>query len=133
VSRRIDDAERSGPGAGAEGRGPVLAILRDLFFIARLRETARLTGVPLTVARTAEDADAALAGRPRLAILDLTGGLDNDRILAAAAAAGVPVLGFTTHAQAAGTRPWHARCAWVVTKERLTAELPGLLTAGVTG
>lgn len=114
--------------AGAEGGGCVLAILRDLFFIARLRETARLTGVALTVARTAEEVERGLAARPRLAVLDLTADFDYERVLSAAAAAGVPVLGFTTHALAHRTRPWHARCARVVTKETLTAELPSLLT-----
>lgn len=118
-------------GSGHPGGPPVLAIVRDLFFVARLRETARLTGVPLTVARTAEEAERGLAAGARLAVLDLTADFDHDRVLTAAAAAGVPVLGFTTHALAPRTRPWHARCARVVTKETLTAELPSLLTEGV--
>ena len=42
-----------------------------------------------------------------------------------------PVLAFTTHALARETQPWHARCARVVTKETLTAELPSLLREGV--
>jgi hypothetical protein len=41
------------------------------------------------------------------------------------------VLGFTTHAVARQTQPWHARCERVVTKETLTAELPALLREGV--
>jgi hypothetical protein len=90
-----------------------------------------LTGVPLAVARSPEEVERELASRPRLAVLDLTADLDHDRILAAAAAAGVPVLGFTTHALARRTQPWHARCARVVTKETLTAELPSLLSEGV--
>jgi hypothetical protein len=117
--------------SGGFGPSPVLAIVRDLFFVARIRETARLTGVPVTLARTAEETERGLAARPRLAVLDLTADFDHDRILGAAAAAGVPVLGFTTHALAQRTRPWHGRCARVVTKETLTAELPSLLTRGL--
>jgi hypothetical protein len=33
----------------------VVAVVRDLFFVARIRETARLAGVPLEFARTPED------------------------------------------------------------------------------
>src|SRR5712692_4182695 len=111
---------------------PVVAVVKDLFFVARIRETARLAGVPLTFARTPEDLAAALAGAPRFVLLDLTAGLDYDAILGAAERAGVPVLAFTTHVLARQTQPWHARCERVVTKETLTAELPALLREGVT-
>ena len=30
----------------------VVAVVRDLFFVARIRETARLVGTPLSFART---------------------------------------------------------------------------------
>ena len=110
----------------------VVAVVKDLFFVARIRETARLAGVPLTFARTPDEITAALAGAPRFVLLDLTAGLDYQAILDAAAAARVPILGFTTHALARQTQPWHARCERVVTKETLTAELPALLREGVT-
>jgi hypothetical protein len=42
-----------------------------------------------------------------------------------------PVLGYTTHALAGTTRPLHARCRRVVTKEALTQELPELLQRGL--
>ncbi|MGH7325107.1 MAG: hypothetical protein ACREJ9_10735 [Candidatus Rokuibacteriota bacterium] len=106
--------------------------MKDLFFVARIRETGRLAGVPLTFAVVPEEVEAALAASPRFVLLDLTGALDYDRIFRAAEAARVPVLAFTTHALAQQTRPWHARCARVVTKETLTAELPSLLRDGVT-
>ena len=114
--------------AGAER---VLAVVKDLFFVARIRETARLAGVPLAFAKSPDDVDAALAEPPRFILLDLTAGLDYARILDAADAARVPVLAFTTHALARATQPWHARCARVVTKETLTQELPSILTQGV--
>ena len=110
----------------------VVAVVKDLFFVARIRETARLAEVPLTFARTAAEIAAALAAAPRFVLLDLTAGLDYDAILTAARGAGVPVLAFTTHALARQTQPWHARCERVITKETLTAELPTLLREGVT-
>ena len=110
----------------------VVAVVKDLFFVARIRETARLAEVPLTFARTADEITAAIAAGPRFVLLDLTAGLDYDAILTAAHGAGVPVLAFTTHALARQTQPWHARCERVVTKETLTAELPTLLREGVT-
>jgi len=115
---------RSGPAGGA-----VLAVVKDLFFVARIRETARLAGVPLSFARTLEEVETALAARPRFILLDLTAGFDYDRLFRAVA--GTPVLAFTTHALARQTQPWHGRCARVVTKETLTAELPTLLREGV--
>ena len=111
---------------------PVVAVVRDLFFVARLRETARLSGVPLTFARTPEELSAALAPRPRFVLVDLTAGLDYERLFEAVAIGGnPPVLGFTTHALARQTQPWHPRCQRVVTKETLTQELPALLCDGV--
>ncbi|HEY3067531.1 MAG TPA: hypothetical protein VGL09_17190 [Methylomirabilota bacterium] len=126
------------PDAAGVNQGPaadaarVVAVVKDLFFVARIRETARLAGVPLTFARTPDELQGALATSPRFVLLDLTSGLDHEAILTAAAAHGVPVLAFTTHALARETQPWHARCARVVTKETLTRELPSLLREGVT-
>ncbi len=113
----------------------VLAVVKDLFFVARIRETARLAGVALDFARTADELEAAVAAGARLVVLDLTGGFDYARIFdaveAVPAARRPPVLAFTTHALARATLPWHARCARVVTKETLTQELPALLREGV--
>jgi hypothetical protein len=66
-------------------------------------------------------------------LLDLTAGFDYAGLFEAVQAGGdVPVLGYTTHAMAARTQPWHARCERVVTKETLTQALPALLRDGVT-
>ncbi len=111
---------------------PVLAVVGDLFFVARIRETARLAGVPIEFAKTPAEIAAALGRAPRFALLDLTAGFDYDAILGLAEGAKVPVLGFTTHVLARRTQPWHARCGRVVTKETLTQELPLLLQEGVT-
>ena len=109
----------------------VVAVVTDLFFVARIRETARLAGVPLEFAKTPEALDAALATPPKFVLVDLTTKLDYQRIFDAVDAAGVSALGFTTHAAARDTQPWHARCGRVVTKETLTRELPSLLAEGI--
>ena len=124
------DVTAPAPGSGA-ALGAVLAVVKDLFFVARIRETARLAGVPLTFARSVEEAETGLAARPRFVLLDLTAGFDYERLFGAVARSAVPVLAFTTHALARQTQPWHGRCARVVTKETLTAELPTLLRQGV--
>jgi hypothetical protein len=109
----------------------VLAVVSDLFFVSRIRETGRLTGVAVEFARTPAEVEAALDRRPRFVLVDLTAGYDYDRLLLAAEGGRVPVLGFTTHALARQTQPWHARCRRVVTKETLTQELPALLREGI--
>jgi hypothetical protein len=106
-------------------------VVRDLFFVARIQETARLVAVPLTLARSPADVEAAVSTPTRFALLDLTGGFDYERVFRALEGARIPVLAFTTHALARQTQPWHGRCARVVTKETLTAELPRLLREGV--
>ena len=114
------------------GEAAVIAVVRDLFFVARIRETARLARVPLVFARTPEELTARLAEPARFVLLDLTGSFDYDAVLAAIDAGGAPpVLGFTTHALARQTQPLHGRCTRVVTKETLTQELPALLRDGV--
>ena len=120
------------PDQAADGEAPVLAVVSDLFFVARIRETGRLAGVRVEFARTPEQIEAALGRRPRLVMIDLTASYDYERLFAALGGARPPVLGYTTHALGRQTQPWHARCDRVVTKETLTQELPRLLKEGVT-
>jgi hypothetical protein len=111
----------------------VVGVVADLFFVARIRETARLAGVPLVFARTPDELTSALSEPARFVLLDLTTNLDHAAILAVVEGASPrpPVLAFTTHALAAATRPFHARCQRVVTKETLTQELASLLKEGI--
>jgi len=109
----------------------VVAVVKDLFFVARIRETARLAGVPVTFARTPDEVERVVVSPPRFALLDLTAGLDYEQIFTRLERAQVPVLAFTTHALARQTQPWHARCRRVVTKETLTQELGSLLQTGL--
>ncbi|MBI2219434.1 MAG: hypothetical protein HYU51_19315 [Candidatus Rokubacteria bacterium] len=119
--------------AAAENPAPgrVVAVVKDLFFVARIRETARLAGVPLEFVKSVEALDAALGDGVRFALVDLTGGFDYERLFSTLEARAVPALAFTTHALARETQRWHGRCARVVTKETLTRELPALLRDGM--
>lgn len=108
----------------------MVAVVKDLFFVARIRETARLVGVPLVFARTPEELEQALGRTPRFALVDLTSDLDYERIFSVTERAQVPVLAFTSHVLARHTQPWHARCRRVVTKETLSQELGSFLQQG---
>lgn len=121
------------PPGSPQATARVLAVVSDLFFVARIREVARLAGVPLVFARSADEIDATLAAGARLVLLDLTGPFDYAAIFAALerATPRPPVLAYTTHVLARQTQPWHARCGRVVTKETLTQELPVLLRDGI--
>ena len=112
----------------------VVAVVRDLFFVARIRETARMIGTSLVFARTPEDLKSSLLEAPGLVILDLTTngwGYEAFFVALESVTPRPPVLGFTTHALARATQPLHARCTRVVTKETLTQELPELLKSGI--
>ena len=110
--------------------GGVVAVVKDLFFVARIRETARLVGVPLVFVRDPDELEQAVGSAPRFALVDLTSDLDYPRLFTVAERAQLPVLAFTTHALARQTQPWHARCQRVITKETLSQELGSLLQQG---
>ncbi len=111
-----------------------VAVVKDLFFVARFRETARLAGAAIVFARTPAELGAALGEPADLVIVDLTTqGLDYDAFFAEieTRASRPPVLGITTHAVARQTQPLHSRCARVVTRETLTQELGTILKEGI--
>jgi CheY-like chemotaxis protein len=111
-----------------------VAVVKDLFFVARFRETARLNGAEIVFARTPAELRAAVEQPTDVLLLDLAApGLDYDAFFAEleARASRPPVLGITTHALARHTQPLHARCARVVTRETLTQELGTILKEGI--
>ncbi len=110
--------------------GTIVAHVRDLLFGSRIGEAAKQLQYRFRAARSLEELQVALTDGPGLIMLDLAApGLDPAAALAAIEAAGrpAPVLGWTTHADWKTTKPYHARCDRVVTRETLTAELPDLL------
>ena len=112
------------------GQG-ILGLVRDLFFLSKIAETAKALAYPYFFARTEAEFFSRLeAGRPALLIVDLTTpGLDLVSFFDVLSAknAGIPVLAFTTHSLWRTTGPVHARCQKVVTKETLSSDLPRIL------
>ena len=111
-----------------------VAVVRDLFFIARFRETARLAGAEMAFARTPAELAAVLDKPTDVVLLDLTSpGWDYDACFAVVEtlASRPPVLGITTHALARQTQPFHSRCARVITRETLTRDLGTILKEGI--
>jgi CheY-like chemotaxis protein len=106
----------------------VVAAIPDLFFRARVLETAKTLAVPVEVAR---DADELLrqvrAEKPRLVLMDLTAApvqpLETLRTLE-----GIPVVGFLPHeATELRDRALAAGCSEVLTKGQFSASLPTIL------
>jgi len=114
----------------------VLAVCKDLFFTARIGETGKAVGTTVEFVHHASEVTPKLSqSRYGLVLVDLTTpGWDYDALFQAleAGASRPPILGFTTHALAKTTQPWHPRCDRVVTKETLTQELPEILAQGLT-
>ncbi|MBI4590939.1 MAG: hypothetical protein HY725_19105 [Candidatus Rokubacteria bacterium] len=113
----------------------VLAVCKDLFFTTRIEETGKLVGAPVEFVRRPDELAQKLAGlKHELVIVDLTTpGWDYHALFTALERHDPrpPILGFTTHALAKATQPWHPRCDRVVTKETLTRELADILARGL--
>jgi hypothetical protein len=92
----------------------VVAVVKDLFFVARIRETARMVGVSVVFARTPAEVEQAVSRPSRFALVDLPSGLDFEGILSGPRGPRCR-SGFTTHARpthpalARGCRPWSLR------------------------
>lgn len=112
---------------------PVVYLVQDLVFVAKIREVAERLGVPVERARDA----AALADgarRARLVIVDLRlpAALPAlERLAADPEAASVPSVAFVGHEQVDLMQAATARgCKRVLAKGQFATELPRLLAAG---
>jgi CheY-like chemotaxis protein len=112
---------------------PILALVNDLFFTLKIRDTAKSAGFPIYFAASSEEfLDSFRKTYPALVIADLTlDGVDMaalfDQLGAAAGQATLPILGYTTHADWKRTGPHHNRCTKVVTKDTLSRSLADLI------
>jgi CheY-like chemotaxis protein len=112
---------------------PILALVNDLFFTLKIGDTAKYLGLPIQFATDASEFFANLASRrPALMIVDLTlSGVDMadllGRLTADVLQPGVPILGYTTHADWKHTGPLHEKCTRVVTKDTLSRSLAELI------
>jgi CheY-like chemotaxis protein len=114
----------------------VLALVDDLFFGARIAETARHVGVEVEVVSTGnalvEKAGAVLsaAQRPALIVVDLNARTDAIDALMRLQAAGnqTPVVAFLSHVQTElAERARTAGCSEVMPRSRFTQDLAAIL------
>ncbi|HEU5330727.1 MAG: hypothetical protein ACTHMJ_24425 [Thermomicrobiales bacterium] len=117
-----------------EQSNQIVAIVRDLFFAARIRDTLRSRGYAVAVVKREEDVAAAFAGGPvALVIIDL-GFVAIDpaaviaRLKGAEATRAIPLLAFGSHLDHAGRDAAKAAGAdRVVPNSKLVADLPALV------
>lgn len=114
-----------------ENVADVLVLVDDLFFQARIAETARQVGVAVkTVASGDALVATAAAEAPRLVLVDLNarqGALEAIEQLQAAGNAS-PVLAFLSHVQTdLAARARAAGCRQVLPRSKFTAELAEIL------
>lgn len=111
----------------------ILAVVEDLFFLAKIQQTAKVIGVAVEAVGTEKLAERIAAGGVGAVIIDL-----NDRrgqavevargLKSNPATAGVPVIGFLSHVQtdlASAARA--AGCDIVLARSGFTRDLPQLL------
>ena len=111
-----------------------IALIDDLFFLAKVRETAKQTGIILETATTGDALLNAAAGSPNALILvDLNarqGALDAVEALCAASRTGNPrrVIAFLSHVQTQlAERARSAGCTEVMPRSKFTQNLAEIL------
>ena len=111
-----------------------IALIDDLFFLAKVRETAKHTGVVLETASTGEQLVQAAAGNPSaLLLVDLNarqGALDAVEQLCARGEGGNPrrVIAFLSHVQTdLAERARAAGCQDVMPRSKFTQNLAEIL------
>lgn len=110
--------------------GRVLALVDDLFFRAKIVETARLTGVELACFATPQDlVDEALAKPPALVVVDLNAGNNPLQALEQLGRDNsMPLIAFLSHVQTElAERARLAGCTQVMPRSQFSKELPTIL------
>jgi len=114
----------------------VLAFIPDLFFSTKVEAICAAIGRPFVVARTEAALMAkAAAARPAILLVDLTAPAVEALLarLREGPTAGLPLLGYTTHADWRRTKPLHDRCDRVITKDDIATDLSGEFDRVVRG
>src|SRR3990172_1338772 len=114
--------------------GSVLAVVDDLFFVAKLQETAKQVGAELRVVRAADfRADSLRAAPPALAVFDLNAASANTvelirQLKADAELKQIPVIAFLSHVQVDLQRAAQAAGSdQVLPRSKFTAGLADIL------
>ena len=109
----------------------VVALVEDIFFIAKMKETAKQTGVELETAGTAEAlASAARASATSLLIVDLNarGSIEAIERLRTAGNT-LPMIAYLSHVQVElAERARAAGCTEVMPRSKFTRELAEILS-----
>lgn len=125
------------PRATPPGRRVVVAIVPDLFFAARIQETARAAGVTLIQCPAGQAHELCALEQPDLVIVDLHG-LDDPlgpvrAIKGDPATRGVPITGYYAHVDQERRRAAEAAGVdEVLPRSAFTARLAELLAGGVS-
>ncbi len=112
--------------------GRVIALIDDLFFQARLAETARQVGIELKVVTTAEALAEEARSATGLVVIDLNARADAIGAIETLCAAGnaVPVIGFLSHVQTElAERARAAGCREVMPRSKFTQDLAAILSS----
>lgn len=109
----------------------VLALIDDLFFQAKLAETARQVGVELRACTTPDALDAEIAkAAPRLVVVDLNAHSNPLEAIerVQASGRGIPLIGFLSHVQVdLAERARAAGCSEVMPRSKFTQNLATIL------
>jgi CheY-like chemotaxis protein len=110
----------------------VVALLDDIFFQAKVSETAKHVGVSLQVCASPDALAAAITAElPKLVIVDLNARADAFAAIAAvqAGAKAVPLIAFLSHVQTElAERARAAGCADVMPRSKFTRDLATILS-----
>jgi len=112
----------------------VVALVDDLFFQAKLTETARLAGVNVELVATGEALLAAAADHPRLVLVDLNARQAPFEAIERLCNSGnAPrVIGFFSHVQTdLAERARSAGCTQVLPRSKFTANLADILRQAI--
>ncbi len=115
--------------------GKVVALVDDIFFQAKLVETARQVGVELKTVTTGAALLAEAAGSPALVIVDLNARQGAIEALEQLHAAGnaQPVIAFLSHVQVElAERARAAGCQHVLPRSKFTQDLAAILSRAKT-
>ena len=109
----------------------VLALIDDLFFQAKLLETAKQVGVELRTCTTPDALDAEIAkAAPRLVVVDLNARSNPLEAIERVQASGreIPLIGFLSHVQVdLAERARAAGCIDVMPRSKFTQNLATIL------
>jgi hypothetical protein len=107
-----------------------LAFVDDIFFQAKIRETAKLVGVTVHFCTTPDALFAELGKeKPGLVVVDLNARNNPLDAIARASSSGVPLVGFLSHVQLdLAEKARAAGCANVMPRSKFTSSLATILT-----